>query len=191
MERQAKAGQSRLILGFRTPITLRTPDFYAMLMCHEILGASPISRLFVHVREKHGLCYTCTSEYHIEHGSVIVYCGLSEQHRPLLEKAILDQLEVIKEGAFTDAEWLAAQKSLQANYRQILDSPRALADFYELRAVLGLNQTPEECSRRISEVTKEQVVAAARSLCLDVVFFQKGAMDGQDSAHEEEDEYEW
>ncbi len=179
------SGQSHLLLGIRTGITCASPEFYAMMLCHEILGMSPVSRLFVHVREKHGLCYSCSSEYHIDRGDIIIRCGISEQNRALAEAAILEQLDVMKRGEFDDAEWNAARKSLENSYRQVTDSTRSIASFYELRAVLGVEQTPESCLARFAALTREQVIEAARHLTVDTVLFQRGTDDNGEGGEEE------
>ncbi len=191
VERELNVGQSHLILGFRTPVTIHSPLYYAMMMYQEILGVSPVSRLFVHVREKYGLCYSCSSEYHMDRGELIISCDISAQNRELAECAILEQIEVMKAGAFTDAEWDAAQKSLQSSYCQLNDSTHSMAEFYEMRAVLGIHQSLEECRRQLAAVTKEQVIAVANSLRLDVIFFQKGTADEMDEWEEEDVENEF
>ena len=173
-ETEHPSGQSHLIIGIRTGISCASPEFYAMMLCHEILGMSPISRLFVHVREKHGFCYSCSSEYHIDRGDIVIRCGISEQNREKAEAAILEQLDVMKRGAFDDAEWNAARKSLENSYRQVNDSTRSIAGFYELRAVLDVHQTPEICRAQFAALTREQVIAAAQHLTVDTVLFQRG-----------------
>lgn len=185
-EGELEAGQSHLILGFRTGITVTSSDFYAMMLCHEILGLSPISRLFVHVREAHGLCYSCSSDYHIDRGDVVICCGIREHNRERAQSAILEQIEVIKEGRFTDAEWEAACKSLENSYRQVCDSTRSLFNFYELRAVLGLNQSVDDCREGFARVTREQVMAVARCMRLDTVYFQRGTGVCDNDMQEEE-----
>lgn len=182
VEEELQAGQSHLILGFRTDVTLASPDFYAMMLCHEILGLSPVSRLFVHVREKHGLCYSCASEYHIDQGDIVIRCGLSEDNRALAESAILEQIRVMQAGEFTDAEWTAARKSLMNSYRQVGDSTGAIANFYDLRAILGVDQTVESCMAHFEAVTREQVADVAKRIRLDVIYFGRGTgeFDGED-----------
>ena len=185
VERELEVGQSHLILGFRSGITLRSPEFYAMMLCHEILGLSPVSRLFVHVREELGVCYSCSSEYHVDKGDVIISCGISAQNRDIAQRAILEQIEVMKAGAFTDAELSAAKRSLESSYKQIPDSTRSIVRFYDMRTMLGLEQTVEQCRRAFAALSAEDVAAAARHLCLDTVYFQRGT--GKDGEGEEEE----
>ena len=187
-ETEHTSSQCHLLLGIRTGITCGSPDFYAMMLCHEILGMSPISRLFVHVREKHGLCYSCSSEYHTDRGDIIIRCGISEKDRDLAEQAILEQLDVMKRGDFDDAEWNAACKSLENTYRQVNDSTRSIHNFYELRALLGVHQTPEECRAHFAALTREQVIAAAQHLTVDTVLFQRGTGKGDEGEEEGSDD---
>ena len=184
-EETGRVGQSHLILGWRSGVTVQSPDYYAMMLCHEILGLSPISLLFVHVREAHSLCYSCSSVYRIERGDIIVTCGISANNRALAEHAILEQIEVLQRGEFSEAEWQAAKKSLIGSCRQMSDSPRALYRYYELRALLGMQQTLEQSIACFDALTREQVIAAAQKLRLELVYFRRGT-DGSDLDVEED-----
>lgn len=174
VEQELDAGQSHLILGFRTGVTRGSAAFYAMLMCQEILGGSPISRLFVHVREKHSLCYSCSSEYVADRGDIFVECGIRADRAAQAEQAIIEQIEVLKAGTFTDDELQAAKKSLDSAYRQIGDSTRSMARFYELRQWMGIEGTPEDYRRAIEQISREQIRAAAQTIELRMVYFLRG-----------------
>ena len=52
--------QGRLIMGFNCGVTWRDEDYYAMLLCNEIFGASPISKLFMQILHRVH-CYKWTS----------------------------------------------------------------------------------------------------------------------------------
>jgi predicted Zn-dependent peptidase len=183
LQEQGEEGQSHLILGFRSGVTLSSPDYYAMMLCHELLGQSPISRLFVHVREAHSLCYSCFSMYSHERGEVIVSCGISAENRDRAEQAILEQIEVLKRGDFSQAEWIAAKKSLIGSCRQLEDSTNGLASFYEKRIRLCPNHTIEEYVTRYQALTREDVMAVAQKLCPDMIYFRQGM--GRDEREEE------
>ncbi len=174
VEQCMDAGQSHLILGIHTGITVGMPGFYAMMLCHEILGSSPVSRLFVYVREQGGLCYSCSSDYAIDCGDIIIRCAVHASRREAVQEAILAQLSALKNGEFTEAEWRAAQKSLDGSYRRITDSTKMLTGFYELRKHFGLDETISACRRRLSEVTREEVIAAAQKLEPSMIYFMRG-----------------
>jgi predicted Zn-dependent peptidase len=180
VEEEGDQGQSHLILGFRTPVTLQSPDYFATMLCHELLGQSPISRLFVHVREAHSLCYSISSRYRMLQGEMTVACGISAENRERAEGAILEQIEVLKRGEWSEAEWLAAQKSLVGSCRQLEDSTRSLSDFYKVRLPLCPEHTPAEYVARFEAVTREEVMAAAEKLHLEMVYFRQGTGEDEE-----------
>jgi predicted Zn-dependent peptidase len=167
-------------MGFRTPVTLQSPDYFATMLCHELLGQSPISRLFVHVREAHSLCYSISSRYRMLQGEVTVACGISAENREKAESAIMEQIEVLKRGEFTEAEWLAAKKSLIGSCRQLEDSTRSLSDFYKVRLPLCPDHTPAEYVARFENVTRREVMDAAEKLRLDMVYFRQGTGEDEE-----------
>lgn len=178
-------GQSQLILGFRTGISMSDPAFYACVFYNELLGVSPISKLFVNVREKRSLCYSCSSSYQSHKGTLTVSAGISRKNRKDAEKEIFAQMQAIQEGKISDEEWAAAASSLQNAYRQIEDSPAALEGFFESRAMAGVADSIEDCRHKLAAVTKQDVIAVANGMTLDTVYFLDGLLDNG-----EEDEYD-
>lgn len=186
-------GQSHLLLGYRTDISLVCSDFYAMMVCNEMLGGSPISRLFVHLREERGLCYSCHSEYLIDRGELILSCGIDRGSRDEAQNAMIEQVTAMQQGEFTDAELQAAKKLLINSYTQLEDNTRAISAFYQFRHILDLQQSVAQCCEAFANVTAEQVQKAAASLRLDTVYFLCGtAADevvsaGEDQSDESEE----
>ncbi len=174
VEEQGDGGQSHLILGFRSGVTLQSPDYFAMMLCNELLGQSPISRLFVHVREAHSLCYSCSSRYRMMYGELTIACGISAENKERATTAILEQIEVLKRGDFSETEWLAARKSLIGGVRQLEDSTRGLSNFYKIRLPLCPDHSIDEYIERFEALTREDVMAAAERLKLDLIYFRRG-----------------
>ena len=85
----------------------------------------------------------------------------------------------------SDAEWLAAKKSLIGGFRQMTDSTRSLVRYYELRALLGIEQTLEQSIERFVALTREDVIAVAQKLRLELVYFRRG-MGGAEEMGEED-----
>ncbi|MBE6589932.1 MAG: insulinase family protein [Ruminococcaceae bacterium] len=171
--------QSHLIMGYDIGAFINQRDFYAATVCNELLGGSPISKLFMNVREKLGLCYSCHSAYNAYRGTVMISCGLSAASRDAAQREIEAQISALAEGSITDAEWIAAKKSLENAYRQLEDSPVSLERLFFGRALAGLSVSPEECRRAIDEVTREEVVACARRMRADTVFFLRATENGE------------
>ncbi len=178
--------QGKLNLGFRTDATLKDPDYYAMAVMNEIYGASPVSKLFMHVREEKSLCYSIGSSYDLYKGILRVSCGIDPDTKEITCDEILRQWERMRNGDITEDELMAAKHSLYNSYRTIEDNPHAIEGFYYGRLLEGVDMTVEDCHRRFSEVTREQVAAAASKLTLDTVYFLKGTLT--DGEGEEEDD---
>ena len=169
--------QGKLAMGFRTGVCADGSDDRAVaaaVVLNEIFGGAPASKLFMNVREKMSLCYYCSSAYNRYTGILTVSAGIETKKRDVAEKAILDQLESIRAGKISQTELLAAKSSLENAYRQIDDNPFELQSFYGSRSLFGLREDVEESRRRIAAVTKDEVVALARKVLCDTVFFVEG-----------------
>lgn len=182
-----EVAQGHLLLGFRTGTSVGEPDSYACAVLNELLGSSPVSKLFVNVRERLSLCYSCSSTYNAFKGTVQIYCGLKSENRAVAEAEILRQLDAIKAGEFDEAELEAAKKSLLNVYRQLEDSATALESFYFGRALIGSLSTAEDSRRAFAYVSREAVIAAAHKLQLDTVYFLNGTLAGEEAFDDEED----
>jgi len=178
--------QGKLNLGFRTDITLKDPAYYAMAVANEIYGASPISKLFMQVREQKSLCYSIGSSYDLYKGIMKVSCGIDPNAKDIACEEILHQWDRMCRGDITDEELSCAKQSLDNSYRTIADNPNAIEGFYYGRLLEGVDMTVEDCRQRFAEVTREQVAAAAQGVTLDTVYFLNGTCP--DGAGEEDDD---
>lgn len=181
--------QGKLTLGFRTGVCIGQSDkYFAALVFNEIFGASPLSKLFMNVRERLSLCYYCSSSYSIYSGDVIVSSGIEVQNREKAEREILCQLDNIREGKISDAEFCAAVRSLENSYRQIFDSPLDIQSFYASRRMFGIQDTIEDTLDAIHRVTVADVIDIAKNITFDTVFFVEGTLQDGADTEEEEDE---
>lgn len=188
VEESLPVSQSQLVLGFRCGIRLTDEDFYACSVYNEMLGGSPISRLFVYVREKKSLCYSCGSVYHSFAGTLMVSCGIKKENRDAAESEILRQLDALKRGDFREEELEAAKKALENAHRQVEDSPLGLENYFFGRSLAGYRVPLAECRARLSRVTAEDVVRVARSVTVDTVYFLEGTLTG--GGEDDDDEME-
>ena len=182
--------QGKLTLGFGTGACIGDGNdtYYAALVFNEIFGASPLSKLFMNVREKLSLCYYCSSTYSIYSGDLIVSSGIEVQNREKAEREILCQLENIRNGKISDAEFSVAIRSLENSYKQIFDNPLDLQSFYAARRMFGIPVTIEDTLKALRCVTVADVIDIAKNLDLDTVFFVEGTL--QNGGNTEEEEYE-
>ena len=90
-----------------------------------------------------------------------------------IEKAqneILNQLEEIKRGNFSEDDIAAIKRSLANSYKTVGDYLSSLESFYSAQAFDEKKCTPEEIVESLNRITKEQIVEAAKKITLDTVY---------------------
>ncbi len=165
-----KVNQSKLVLGFKS----ECDDFRAMDMFRLIYGGTPNSKLFLNVREKLSLCYYCAASYNDLKGSLIAYSGVEFENIEKAREAILDQLETMKRGDFTDEDIDNAVNSLKNDYNAVEDNTSSLARWYFGQIIKNDVITPAEAVQRYTDISRERIIKAARSIKLDTVYVLTG-----------------
>ena len=165
--------QGKLVLGFRTGITVADPDFPALTLLNTVLGAGMTSKLFVNVREKRSLCYYASSSVEKYKGVMLISSGISVERRDEAQTAILNELEACRRGEITEAELESARTQLLSALRAAMDAPAQLDDFYLGLALTGGDDIPA-LMKKLKDLTAADLAAAAQKLALDTVYFLKG-----------------
>ena len=182
-----RAVQGKLALGFRTGIdenaSLKERD--ALLLFNMIYGTSPVSKLFLNVREKLSLCYYCASRNDNQKGVLFVHSGVENDKAAAAEQEILLQLRAIQEGSVSDDEMHAAKQAFRDLTRSVADSPFTLEQWYLTRTLQGDSRTPEEMNEAIDALTLEDVMRAAKGITLDTVFFLEGITNKGDDCNDD------
>ena len=183
---QIPAVQGKLAMGFRTGITKDTTvkDKVALSLFNLIYGLSPVSKLFMNVREKRSLCYYCSSRNDNIKGTLFVYSGIENRNATVAEEEILLQLDAIKNGEITEEEMLCAKEGFRDTARSVADSPFSLEQWYLTRALYGDALTPDDMAEILNALTVEDVVRVASAITLDTVFFLEGTAKKEDSDDE-------
>lgn len=166
--------QAKLAMGFRLGRSLEDRNYAAIELFRELYGGGVTSKLFVNVREKLSLCYYCSPIVRAIKGIMVVASAIESENKEKAQAEILAQLEEIKNGNITDEEFQNAKDSLINSYNQIDDSPESIIDWYMYRGTLGFVDPPELAAQAISYLTKEQLILAAKDVCLDTVYFLDG-----------------
>ena len=166
--------QGKLVLGFRTGYKPGDNKYHLMQLFNEIYGASPTAKLFLNVREKMSLCYYCRSIISQRNGIMLVSSGIEAKNKDIAKKAILEQLELIKDGAISEEELESAKKSLKNGYLQIYDSAEAMETWVFFRGLCGISTTPQLECEKVDMSTKEEIQALAKKFKLDTVYLLRG-----------------
>ena len=175
MEDRMDVTQGKLALGFRTGgITCWEEEYPALVLCNAIFGATPLSKLFLNVREKRSLCYYASSTLEKMKGLLLVSSGIEFDQYQQAKDEILAQLEAVRRGEIEDWELEGARRTLIGGHLSTLDDQSRLEEFWLGQAAAGLETGVEELAESFRAVTREQVAAAARKLELDTVYFLNG-----------------
>lgn len=181
-EREQEAvKQSKLVMGFRLGMTSADDGYAARRVMTDLFGGSPHSKLFTVVREKLSLCYYCSAGMVSQKGVMFVQSGIEGYNEHVAEEAILEQLEAIKNGDFTDDDLIHSKKALEDGFKSISDFPESLDSWFMSQVTNASFKYPEEYIEEFNAVTREQVVEAAKAVTLDTVFMLEGtATEGED-----------
>lgn len=166
--------QAKLCLGFQTGVDAHSPMLSAMRLMNAVLGGCTTSKLFVNVREKRSLCYYCSSRIDRTRGILLIDSGVDRDKAEETKAAILEELDAVRRGDFTDEELEFARLSLLNSYRSVGDSTYSLDSFYLTQTLLGIEETPEQQGEKLLAVTREQVMEAASMAKLHVVYLLAG-----------------
>lgn len=162
--------QSKLCFGFKSDIKPDSKLLNPMRMAVAILGGTPTSKLFLNVREKKSLCYYCAARFDRTKGIMMIDSGVEHDKIDEAKEAILEQLQAVCEGDFTDTDMEFASLSLQNSFRSMGESPYSLELYYLTQTVLGVSGTPEEQSKAIAQVQRDEIVEAAKHIRLHTVY---------------------
>ena len=166
--------QGKLCLGFRTGYTVEENKYHLIQLFNEVFGASPTSKLFMNVREKMSLCYSCRSIVNQRNGLLIVSSGIEFSNKEVAQNAIIDQLEQIKNGQISNEEFESAKKSLINGYKQMYDSADSMENWTLLRSICNTLSTPNKECVKIENATIEDVMNVANKITLDTIYFLQG-----------------
>ena len=166
--------QSRLCMGFTTPITNQHPDFAAMQVFNCIFGAGMTSKLFLNIREKMSLCYSIGSGYYGGKGLLTVSAGIDRDKETTVKDEVQRQLQLCREGNISADELRSAKEAVASSLRSVLDSPGAIEGYFSTAAISGIAMTLPEYRQAVDNVRLEDVVRVANSVAAHSDFFLEG-----------------
>lgn len=162
--------QSKLVLGFKS----HSDDDAALVLLQKIFGGTTSSKLFCNVREKMSLCYYCSAARNDLKGIMLVNSGVENENIEKTKEAVIDQLEEIKNGNFTNEDINFAEMAIKNDFKSVADSAGNVSNWYFDCIRKNDIVTPEEKLGRYLGVSKERIIAAAKSMVLDSVYVLTG-----------------
>ena len=116
------------------------------------------------------LCYYCSASTVRGKGLITVDSGVEAENAEKAQREILNQLDSVKKGEFTDFEYEASLKSIRDSLNSYNDSQVTLDTWYALKANNKTLYSPEEIGEKISAITREDIINAAKGVRLHTVY---------------------
>ena len=146
---------------------LGTDAYYAQAVLSNALGGSMSSRLFQHIREERGLAYSVYS-YPMAYrgvGCLCFYAGCTEGQAGEVLSLMLKELDDVKKGGISEAEFTRARQQLKGSYLLSMESTMAhMSALGKTALLLDKEYDLNAALNRIECVTMEAVKKAAESL---------------------------
>ena len=161
-----KTEQVHLAFGFLGP-SYTDKNFIATNILSVILGGSMSSRLFINIRERHGLCYHIGSglSTYQDIGNLNIRAGLDKDRIMQAIELILNELRKIKSKGITKEELNKAKEYIKGKMILHLEDSSSVADWYARQQLLvGTTKTPEQKIAEIMKVTKADVNKVAKKM---------------------------
>lgn len=162
--------QGKLCMGFSSEVYGNDENSIPLMVMSDIFGGGPYSRLFANVREKLSLCYYCSASSIRQKGLVTVESGIETENAEKAKTEILNQLEIVKKGEFSDFEFESSKKSICDSLNTYNDSQGLLDMWYALKINNDKLYTPNDIAEKIKLVTREDVVNVAKGINLHTVY---------------------
>ena len=166
--------QAKLDLGYDFPVFYRDKHYYAALVFNELFGGSPLSKLFMNVREKASLAYYASSSLDTFRGVLKVSAGIDGQNHDQVLKIVAAQLTAIQQGDFTDELVDQLKLGLINDFESSLDSQRTFAIQALIDDLTQQSVSDADWLKQIQAVTRDQIMAVAQLVTLNNGFFLSG-----------------
>lgn len=174
-----EVNQGKLHIGYRTYTKFGDDDYYALQIFNGIFGGFPSSKLFMNVREKHSLAYYAASRFESHKGLLLVFSGIDPKDYDQAKSIILDQMEAMKRGEFTEEQVNETKEQVINQLQETMDNANGLIEVLYHQMISGAEMPASELMENIRKVTKEDVIRMANKVKLDTIYFLTSQEGGE------------
>ena len=153
--------QSKLNIGYRTFITYKDEDYFALQLFNGLFGGFSHSKLFVNVREKNSLAYYAASRFESHKGLFFVMSGIEAKNFEKAVEIIKEQMKAMQSGDFSEEEIQQTKSVIQNQILEAIDTPRGFVEMLYHGVISERTRPVEEWLTGIESVTKEEIVKVA------------------------------
>lgn len=164
--RKKKTEQYHISLGVRA-VSEQDKDFPVLKVLSTILGGNMSARMFQHVREQKGLCYSIRTQVdeYTDTGLMTTRAGVKLDDVLKAIEAIRYEYDDIRENGVSDEELTKAKNYLCGKTDLSTEDTEAIAHHYGKNTLLyNLDEDFEEWKGKVKKVTKSEVEALAKEL---------------------------
>ncbi len=161
-----KTDQTHFCLGVRA-FDIFDKRRYALSLISVILGGNMSSRLFISVRERHGLGYYVHTSFDAtsDTGYLVTQAGIKNDSLEKAVELILKEYKNLKEKEVLEQELKKAKDYLRGRMALSLDATDAKASFYGMQEVMGQKiLTPEQKLELIDKVSVNDIKKVAEEI---------------------------
>jgi len=171
--------QAKLHIGYRTNVTYKDDDYYALQVFNGLFGAFPSSKLFINVREKNSLAYYASSRMESHKGLLFVFSGIAPADFEKARDIIRVQVSAMKDGDFTEEELNETKDLINNQLKETMDHPQGLIEMLYQQVIGNKKMTPTQLMEGIRGVRKEDVIQVATKLEEDTIYLLTNEGDGK------------
>ena len=164
--------QGKLVLGLDIDID-NDDEKYDILAYNAILGGTATSKLFQNVREKAHLAYVASSSYHRFKNNILINCGIEISNFEKALKIVKEQIEDMKNGNFTEEDLENCKKVIISTIASIKEEQDTGITYYFARELSESKYSPEEYTKRVQKITKEDILKVAKKVSINTIYFLK------------------
>jgi predicted Zn-dependent peptidase len=161
-----KTKQTHFCLGF-PGFDVNHPDKYILKLIATILGGGMSSRLFIRIRDQHGLAYyirSMTQNYR-DTGYIVINAGVDSTKFFKALKMIREELEKIAKIKVSEKELSRAKEIFYGRMVIDLEDSFELAGFYGLQNLLAeQTKTVEDLRKIINQINGDDIQRVAREV---------------------------
>ncbi len=161
--------QTKLVINFKTPITIFNGDYYAFFVFNKILG-SGYSKLYREIRQKRNLVYYINSYYEKFKGMLSIECGIDDSNFEMTKEIILMELYNISKGQISHSEIENSKKSIKKLMFSIQDRVVSTHSFVTPLYIFNKEYEVDKFLNNVNEVTKDRIVEACNQIFKSAIF---------------------
>ncbi|KAB2337575.1 insulinase family protein [Cytobacillus depressus] len=178
IERQ-EVKQGKLNIGYRTNIVYGDDDYFALQVYNGIFGGFSHSKLFINVREKASLAYYAASRLESHKGLLMVMTGIDNKNYDQAVSIIKEQIEAMKKGDFSEEELVQTKSVIKNQLLETIDTARGIVEVLYHNVVSKKEVSLQEWMDKMDHATKDEIVAVAKKITLDTIYFLTGKEEGK------------